>query len=402
MAQIREEIASGAFEWQLELEDVHLNIEARLTALIGDAGKRLHTGRSRNDQVATDIRLYLRSEIDVIVARLEHLQEVMVHQAKQHAGLIMPGFTHMQVAQPVTFGHHMLAYVEMFERDRERMLDLRRRVNRSPLGAAALAGTTYPIDREYSAGLLGFEAVAQNSLDAVSDRDFAIEFCSAAAVLMMHISRLSEELVIWMSQRFAFIKLPDRFTTGSSIMPQKKNPDVPETARGKAGRVYGDLIAMLTLMKGTPLAYNKDFQEDKEPVFDAIDTVKDTLRAFCDMMAGVEPQAEAMHQAAQAGYPTATDLADYLVRHGTPFRTAHDIVGQTVRAASERGCGLEDLPLDVLKGFSPAIEEDVYEVLKLEGSVNARNHLGGTAPAQVAKQVERWEAIIADRTAKAA
>ena len=402
MAQIREEITSGAFEWQLELEDVHLNIEARLTALIGDAGKRLHTGRSRNDQVATDIRLYLRSEIDVIVARLEHLQEVMVHQAKQHAGLIMPGFTHMQVAQPVTFGHHMLAYVEMFERDRERMLDLRRRVNRSPLGAAALAGTTYPIDREYSASLLGFEAVAQNSLDAVSDRDFAIEFCSAAAVLMMHISRLSEELVIWMSQRFAFIKLPDRFTTGSSIMPQKKNPDVPETARGKAGRVYGDLIAMLTLMKGTPLAYNKDFQEDKEPVFDAIDTVKDTLRAFCDMMAGVEPQADAMHHAAQAGYLTATDLADYLVRHGTPFRTAHDIVGQTVRAASERGCGLEDLPLDVLKSFSPAIEEDVYEVLKLEGSVNARNHLGGTAPAQVAKQVERWEAIISERAAKAA
>ena len=400
MAQIREEITSGAFEWQLELEDVHLNIEARLTALIGDAGKRLHTGRSRNDQVATDIRLYLRSEIDVIVSRLEHLQEVLVHQAKQNAGLIMPGFTHMQVAQPVTFGHHMLAYVEMFERDRERMLDLRRRVNRSPLGSAALAGTTYPIDRHYSAELLGFEAVCQNSLDAVSDRDFAIEFCSAAAVLMMHISRLSEELIIWMSQRFAFIKLPDRFTTGSSIMPQKKNPDVPETARGKAGRVYGDLIAMLTLMKGTPLAYNKDFQEDKEPVFDAIDTVKDTLRAFCDMMAGVEPQADAMHQAAQAGYPTATDLADYLVRHGTPFRTAHDIVGQTVRAASERGCGLEDLPLDVLKSFSPAIEADVYEVLKLEGSVNARNHLGGTAPAQVRAQVERWEGIIAERAAK--
>ena len=374
--------------------------KSRLAPLIGDAGKRLHTGRSRNDQVATDIRLYLRSEIDVIVSRLEHLQEVLVHQAKQNAGLIMPGFTHMQVAQPVTFGHHMLAYVEMFERDRERMLDLRRRVNRSPLGSAALAGTTYPIDRHYSAELLGFEAVCQNSLDAVSDRDFAIEFCSAAAVLMMHISRLSEELIIWMSQRFAFIKLPDRFTTGSSIMPQKKNPDVPETARGKAGRVYGDLIAMLTLMKGTPLAYNKDFQEDKEPVFDAIDTVKDTLRAFCDMMAGVEPQADAMHQAAQAGYPTATDLADYLVRHGTPFRTAHDIVGQTVRAASERGCGLEDLPLDVLKSFSPAIEEDVYEVLKLEGSVNARNHLGGTAPAQVRAQVERWEGIIAERAAK--
>lgn len=402
MAQIREEIQNGTFEWQLELEDVHLNIEARLTALIGDAGKRLHTGRSRNDQVATDIRLYLRSEIDVIIERIEHLQEVLVHQAKEHAAVIMPGFTHMQVAQPVTFGHHMLAYVEMFERDRERLLDLRHRVNRSPLGAAALAGTTYPIDREYTAKLLGFEAVVQNSLDAVSDRDFAVEFCSAASLIMMHISRLSEELVIWMSQRFAFIRLPDRFTTGSSIMPQKKNPDVPETARGKSGRVYGDLIAMLTMMKGTPLAYNKDFQEDKEPVFDAIDTVKDTLRAFCDMMAGVEPRVENLHQAAQAGYPTATDLADYLVRHGTPFRTAHDIVGQAVREASQRGCGLEDLPLDVLKGFSASIEEDVYEVLKLEGSINARDHLGGTAPNQVRFQVARWEDIIASRNTKKA
>ena len=400
MDQIRSEILAGTFEWQLELEDVHLNIEARLTALIGDAGKRLHTGRSRNDQVATDIRLYLRSEIDEIVRRIEHLQDVLVHQAKAGSDMIMPGFTHMQVAQPVTFGHHMLAYVEMFERDRERLLDLRRRVNRSPLGSAALAGTTYPIDREFTAELLGFEAVSQNSLDGVSDRDFAVEFCSAASLIMMHISRLSEELVVWMSQRFGFIKLPDRFTTGSSIMPQKKNPDVPETARGKSGRVYGDLIAMLTLMKGTPLAYNKDFQEDKEPVFDAIDTVKDTLRAFCDMMAGVEPQADVMYRAAQMGFPTATDLADYLVRHGVPFRTAHDIVGQTVRAASERGCGLEELPLDVLKSFSDVIENDVYEVLKLEGSVNARDHLGGTAPNQVRRQVTRWEAIIAERAAK--
>ena len=400
MDQIRSEILAGTFEWQLELEDVHLNIEARLTALIGDAGKRLHTGRSRNDQVATDIRLYLRSEIDAIVRRIEHLQDVLVHQAKAGSDMIMPGFTHMQVAQPVTFGHHMLAYVEMFERDRERLLDLRRRVNRSPLGSAALAGTTYPIDREFTAELLGFEAVSQNSLDGVSDRDFAVEFCSAASLIMMHISRLSEELVVWMSQRFGFIKLPDRFTTGSSIMPQKKNPDVPETARGKSGRVYGDLIAMLTLMKGTPLAYNKDFQEDKEPVFDAIDTVKDTLRAFCDMMAGVEPQADVMYRAAQMGFPTATDLADYLVRHGVPFRTAHDIVGQTVRAASERGCGLEELPLDVLKSFSDVIENDVYEVLKLEGSVNARDHLGGTAPNQVRRQVARWEAIIAERAAK--
>ena len=402
MTQIREEIQQGTFEWQLELEDVHLNIEARLTALIGDAGKRLHTGRSRNDQVATDIRLYLRSEIDVIIERIEHLQEVLVHQAKEHAAVIMPGFTHMQVAQPVTFGHHMLAYVEMFERDRERLVDLRHRVNRSPLGAAALAGTTYPIDREFTAQLLGFEAVVQNSLDAVSDRDFAVEFCSAASLIMMHISRLSEELVYWMSQRFAFIRLPDRFTTGSSIMPQKKNPDVPETARGKSGRVYGDLISMLTMMKGTPLAYNKDFQEDKEPVFDAIDTVKDTLRAFCDMMAGVEPRVDNLYQAAQAGYPTATDLADYLVRHGTPFRTAHDIVGQTVRAAAERGCGLEELPLDVLKGFSASIEEDVYDVLKLEGSVNARDHLGGTAPNQVRMQVARWEELIASRQAQKA
>lgn len=400
MAQIREEISSGAFEWQLELEDVHLNIEARLTALIGDAGKRLHTGRSRNDQVATDIRLYLRSETDEIIRRVEHLQEVLVAQAKKNADVIMPGFTHMQVAQPVTFGHHMLAYVEMFERDRERLLDLRSRVNRSPLGAAALAGTTYPIDREMTASLLGFEAVCQNSLDAVSDRDFAIEFCAAASLIMMHISRLSEELVTWMSQRFGFIKLPDRFTTGSSIMPQKKNPDVPETARGKSGRVYGSLITMLTLMKGTPLAYNKDFQEDKEPVFDAIDTVKDTLRAFCDMMAGVEPQAETMHRAAQMGFPTATDLADYLVRHGVPFRTAHDIVGQTVRAASERDCGLEELPLDVLQSFSPVIEADVYDVLKLEGSVNARDHLGGTAPNQVRRQVARWEEIFASRATK--
>lgn len=394
MTQIREEIQTGKFEWQLELEDVHLNIEARLTALIGDAGKRLHTGRSRNDQVATDIRLYLRGEIDEIIRRVEHLQEVLVAQAEKNYNVIMPGFTHMQVAQPVTFGHHMLAYVEMLERDHARLIDLRHRVNSSPLGAAALAGTTYPIDREYTAKLLGFETVAQNSLDAVSDRDFAIEFCAAASLIMAHISRLSEELVIWMSQRFGFIKLPDRFTTGSSIMPQKKNPDVPETARGKSGRVYGDLMSMLTLMKGTPLAYNKDFQEDKEPVFDAIDTVKDTLRAFCDMMAGVEPQPEAMHQAAQMGFPTATDLADYLVRHGVPFRTAHDIVGQTVRAAAERKCGLEELPLEVLQSFCDKIEADVYPVLSLEGSVKARNHVGGTAPNQVLAQVKRWEEIL--------
>ena len=380
------------------LTDLYSNVEEWVIAQVGiQVGGKMHTGRSRNDQVATDIRLYLRGEIDEIIRRVEHLQEVLVAQAEKNYNVIMPGFTHMQVAQPVTFGHHMLAYVEMLERDHARLIDLRHRVNSSPLGAAALAGTTYPIDREYTAKLLGFETVAQNSLDAVSDRDFAIEFCAAASLIMAHISRLSEELVIWMSQRFGFIKLPDRFTTGSSIMPQKKNPDVPETARGKSGRVYGDLMSMLTLMKGTPLAYNKDFQEDKEPVFDAIDTVKDTLRAFCDMMAGVEPQPEAMHQAAQMGYPTATDLADYLVRHGVPFRTAHDIVGQTVRAAAERKCGLEELPLEVLQSFCDKIEADVYPVLSLEGSVKARNHVGGTAPNQVLAQVKRWEEILNSR-----
>ena len=400
MATITDEIKTGKFLWQLELEDVHLNIEARLTALIGDAGKRLHTGRSRNDQVATDIRLYLRGEIDEIIRLLDHLQEVLVAQAHKEYNTIMPGFTHMQVAQPVTFGHHMLAYVEMFERDRERMSDLRHRVNRSPLGAAALAGTTYPIDREYSAKLLGFEAVAQNSLDAVSDRDFGIEFTSAASLIMVHISRLSEELVYWISQPFSFVKLPDRFTTGSSIMPQKKNPDVPETARGKCARVVGDLISMAMLMKGLPLAYNKDLQEDKEPVFDAIDTVKDTLRAFIEMMAGVVPNRDQMRKAAAAGYPTATDLADYLTRRGVPFRTAHDIVGRVVRHASEAGCDIAELSLDDLRSYSDVITDDVYKVLTLEGSVAARNHVGGTAPNQVLKQVERWEAIFKDRHAK--
>ena len=400
MATITDEIKTGKFLWQLELEDVHLNIEARLTALIGDAGKRLHTGRSRNDQVATDIRLYLRGEIDEIIRLLDHLQEVLVAQAHKEYNTIMPGFTHMQVAQPVTFGHHMLAYVEMFERDRERMSDLRHRVNRSPLGAAALAGTTYPIDREYSAKLLGFEAVAQNSLDAVSDRDFGIEFTSAASLIMVHISRLSEELVYWISQPFSFVKLPDRFTTGSSIMPQKNNPDVPETARGKCARVVGDLISMALLMKGLPLAYNKDLQEDKEPVFDAIDTVKDTLRAFIEMMAGVVPNREQMRKAAAAGYPTATDLADYLTRRGVPFRTAHDIVGRVVRHASDAGCDIAELSLDDLRSYSDVITDDVYKVLTLEGSVAARNHVGGTAPNQVLKQVERWEAIFKDRHAK--
>ena len=403
LASIADDLASGALTIDPNAEDVHTFVEQTLTARIGDAGKRLHTGRSRNDQVALDIRLTLRDYSHTLQAYIVELVKVICRKAAENTTAVMPGYTHLQRAQPITFGHALMAYAWMLLRDLQRFEDATARMDaQCPLGSGALAGTTYPLDRQFTAEKLGFAAPCPNSLDGVSDRDFCIELANAISICMMHLSRLSEEIILWCSWEFKFIELDDAFTTGSSIMPQKKNPDVPETARGKAGRVYGDLIAMLTLMKGTPLAYNKDFQEDKEPVFDAIDTVKDTLRAFCDMMAGVEPQADAMHHAAQAGYPTATDLADYLVRHGTPFRTAHDIVGQTVRAASERGCGLEDLPLDVLKSFSPAIEEDVYEVLKLEGSVNARNHLGGTAPAQVAKQVERWEAIISERAAKAA
>lgn len=383
MTQIREEIASGKFEWLLDLEDVHLNIEKRLTELVGDAGKRLHTGRSRNDQVATDIRLYVRSSIDIILGLLRDLRLALVDLAEQNADTIMPGFTHLQVAQPITFGHHMLAYVEMFGRDAERLADARKRVNRLPLGAAALAGTTFPIDRLRVAKTLGFDDVCRNSLDAVSDRDFAIEFCAAAALVMTHISRMSEELVLWMSPRVGFIDIADRFCTGSSIMPQKKNPDVPELARGKTGRVNGHLIALLTLMKGQPLAYNKDNQEDKEPLFDTIDTLTDTLRIFADMAGGITVKPEAMRAAALQGYATATDLADYLVKKGLPFRDAHEAVALAVRACVDRNCDLSDLTLEELRKFSSLIEQDIFSVLTLEGSVAARDHIGGTAPNQV-------------------
>jgi len=389
MAQIQDEIAAGKFEWLLDLEDVHLNIEKRLTELVGDAGKRLHTGRSRNDQVATDIRLYLRAAIDDITALLHQFRLALLDLAEQHADTIMPGFTHMQVAQPVTFGHHILAYVEMFGRDTERMQDCRKRVNRLPLGAAALAGTTFPIDRQRVAKTLGFDDVCHNSLDAVSDRDFAIEFCAAAALLMTHISRMSEELVIWMSPRVGFIDIADRFCTGSSIMPQKKNPDVPELARGKTGRVNGHLVALLTLMKGQPLAYNKDNQEDKEPLFDTVDTVTDTLRIFADMAGGISVKADAMRSAALQGYATATDLADYLVKKGLPFRDAHEAVARAVRACVDRGCDLADLTLTDLQVYSPLIAEDIFAVLTLEGSIAARDHVGGTAPAQVKKAIQR-------------
>ncbi len=394
LAQIENEVISGDFVWQLDLEDVHLNIEKRLTMLVGDAGKRLHTGRSRNDQVATDIRLYLRSSIDDIAALLKALQASLLDLAQHHTHTIMPGFTHLQVAQPVSFAHHLMAYFEMCQRDVERFLDARRRVNRLPLGAAALAGTSYPIKREMVAELLGFEAVCQNSLDAVSDRDFAIEFTAAAALTMTHLSRLSEELILWMSPRFGFIDIADRFCTGSSIMPQKKNPDVPELVRGKTGRVNGHLVALLTLMKGQPLAYNKDNQEDKEPLFDTVDTLTQTLRIYADMMRGITVKPEAMRSAALQGYATATDLADYLVKKGLPFRDAHEAVALAVRFAEQRKVDLAELKLDELQQFSNLIADDIYGVLTLEGSLAARNHTGGTAPKQVEAAIARARKLL--------
>ena len=395
MATIRDEIERGVFVWSIDLEDVHLNIEKRLTDLVGDAGKRLHTARSRNDQVATDIRLWLRAAIDDAGTLLAALQGALVDLAEAHADTIMPGFTHLQVAQPVTFGHHLMAYVEMFSRDAERLADCRRRVNRLPLGAAALAGTSYPIDRERVARTLGFDGVCGNSLDAVSDRDFAIEFCAAASIAMVHVSRFSEELVIWMSPRVGFIDLADRFCTGSSIMPQKKNPDVPELARGKTGRVVGHLTALLVLMKGQPLAYNKDNQEDKEPLFDVADTLSDTLRIFVDLVGGIQVKAARMRQAAAEGFSTATDLADYLVKKGLAFRDAHEAVAHAVRRASEAGKDLSELSLEQLRTFSALVGDDVYAVLTPEGSVAARDHIGGTAPAQVRAAVARARARLA-------
>ena len=395
MTQIRSEIESGAFEWKLDLEDVHLNIEARLTQLVGDAGKRLHTGRSRNDQVATDVRLWLRGEIDLIADLLVELQKALVDIAEKNVEVILPGFTHLQVAQPVSFGHHMLAYVEMFSRDAERMGEVRKRVNRLPLGAAALAGTSYPLDRELVAKTLNMDGVCQNSLDAVSDRDFAIEFTAAASLCMVHISRMSEELILWMSQNFGFIDLADRYCTGSSIMPQKRNPDVAELARGKSGRVVGHLMGLITLMKGQPLTYNKDNQEDKEPLFDTVDTLADTLRIMAEMVGGISVKRDAMQRAALRGYATATDLADYLVNKGLPFRDAHEAVAHAVKLAMGRGVDLAELPLAEMQAINASITADVSEVLTLRGSLNARNVLGGTAPVQVLAQVARHRARLA-------
>lgn len=389
LSQIQKEIRNGEFVWLLELEDVHLNIERRLTTLVGDAGKRLHTARSRNDQVSTDVRLYLRDSIDNLVSLVRAMQRALLDLAEKHTDTVMPGFTHLQVAQPVVFGHHLMAYFEMLKRDAERLFDCRKRVNILPLGAAALAGTSYPVDREMVARELRFDGVCENSLDAVSDRDFVIEFCAAGALIMTHLSRLSEELILWMSPSFGFIDLADRFCTGSSIMPQKKNPDVPELVRGKTGRVNGHLVALLTLMKAQPLAYNKDNQEDKEPLFDTVDTLTDTLRIYADMLAGIRVRQDVMRAAAMRGYATATDLADYLTKKGLPFREAHEAVAQAVRFAEKNNRDLSALALPELQQFSLLIEGDIFSVLTLEGSINSRNHIGGTAPVQVNAAIKR-------------
>ncbi|MFT7224333.1 MAG: argininosuccinate lyase [Cellvibrionaceae bacterium] len=395
---IKVDIEADRFAWSIELEDVHMNIEKALTDRIGSTGKKLHTGRSRNDQVATDIRLHVRAAIDNIGRELTRLQQGLLQVAEREAETIMPGFTHLQTAQPVTFGHHLMAWFEMLQRDYDRFVDCRRRLNQSPLGAAALAGTTYPIDRELTAKLLGFERATNNSLDSVSDRDFAIEFCATSSLLLTHLSRISEELILWASAQFDFIELPDRFCTGSSIMPQKKNPDVPELVRGKTGRVYGDLISLLTLMKSQPLAYNKDNQEDKEPLFDTIDTVVDCLRAFADMLPAIQAKKASMYSAAKRGFSTATDLADYLVGKGIAFRDAHEIVGKTVAYGIEHQKDLSDMNLQELQHFSTSIEAEVFKVLTLEGSVAARNHLGGTAPEQVRAAVNIAKETLLNRT----
>ena len=397
LGEILTEIENGTFEWSVALEDVHMNIEAALTAKIGITGKKLHTGRSRNDQVATDIRLWLRDEIDAISIELLRLQQGILGLAEREADTIMPGFTHLQTAQPVTFGHHLMAWFEMLVRDHERLQDCRKRLNQSPLGAAALAGTTYPINREMTAELLGFDAPTRNSLDSVSDRDFAIEFCAFASMLMTHLSRASEELVLWTSAQFNFIEMPDRFCTGSSIMPQKKNPDVPELVRGKTGRVNGHLISLLTLMKSQPLAYNKDNQEDKEPLFDTVDTVKDCLRAFADMVPAIQSKPNNMSEAARRGFSTATDLADYLVRKGIPFRDSHEIVGKSVAYGLAENKDLSEMTITELQQFSNVIENDVFDVLTLEGSVAARNHIGGTAPNQVRAAVQTARQLLSNQ-----
>ena len=397
LQQINADIEAGRFEWSVALEDVHMNIEAELTRRIGVTGKKLHTGRSRNDQVATDIRLYVREEADSIATMITALQHALLDLAEREADTIMPGFTHLQAAQPVTFGHHLMAWYEMLQRDYSRLKDCRNRLNQCPLGAAALAGTSYSIDREFTARELGFDAPTRNSLDSVSDRDFAIELAAFASILLNHLSRFSEELVLWSSSQFNFVDLPDKFCTGSSIMPQKKNPDVPELVRGKSGRVTGHLVSLLMLMKSQPLAYNKDNQEDKEPLFDLLDTVKDCLKAYCDMVPAIVARKDNMREAALRGYSTATDLADYLVKRGIPFRDAHEIVGRSVAYGIQQGKDLSEFKLSEIKQFSDTIDADVFDYLTLEGSVNARNHIGGTAPERVRQAIAQGRTSLAER-----
>ncbi len=396
LREIETEIAAGRFDFTEALEDIHMNIEARLAERIGDAGRRLHTARSRNDQVATDFRLWVRDAIDGLDAQLADLMRALAGRAAEHAADPMPGFTHLQTAQPVTFGHHMLAYVEMFGRDRGRLRDCRARLNVCPLGAAALAGTSFPIDREMTAAALGFDGPAANSLDAVSDRDFALEFLAAASICAVHVSRFAEEMVIWCSAPFGFVRLSDAFTTGSSIMPQKRNPDAAELARAKSGRIFGALLALLTVMKGLPLAYAKDMQEDKEPVFDATEALALSLAATAGMVRDLQPDVGRMREAAGAAYSTATDLADWLVRVlNLPFRSAHHVTGRLVARAEARGVGLAELSLAEMQAEEAGITEDVFGVLSVEASVASRVSYGGTAPARVAAQAARWLAALA-------
>ncbi|MEH7828170.1 argininosuccinate lyase [Gemmobacter denitrificans] len=389
------EIETGAFEFRVDQEDIHMAVESRLTQIIGEAGKRLHTGRSRNDQVAVDFRLWVRDQCDAAIAGLTALMRAFVVQAEAGADWIMPGFTHLQTAQPVTWGHHMMAYVEMLARDRSRFEDARRRMNECPLGAAALAGTGFPIDRHMTAAELGFDRPTANSLDSVSDRDFALEFLSAASICAMHLSRFAEELVIWSSAQFRFVRLSDKWTTGSSIMPQKKNPDAAELLRAKIGRILGAQVALLTVMKGLPLTYSKDMQEDKEQVFDAADTLMLGLAAMTGMVSDMQAQVDTLRAAATSGFSTATDLADWLVRElGLPFREAHHVTGTLVAMAERKGCDLPELTMGEMHSVHPGINQSVYSVLGVENSVNSRQSYGGTSPVQVKAQISRWKALL--------
>ncbi len=397
LEEIAKEIETGKFRFRKKLEDIHMNIEAALIEKTGDAGRKLHTARSRNDQVALDLRLYLRSETKEILSLIKKFQKILLHIAIKYLHVVMPGYTHLQRAQPVLLSHHLLAYVEMLQRDVERFHDGLKRTNLLPLGSCALAGTTFPIDRIYVAKLLGFDGISENSIDAVSDRDFAIEFLSDASLLIMHLSRLAEELILWSSEEFRFIEFPDAFTTGSSIMPQKKNPDVAELIRGKTGRVYGNLLSLLTTMKGLPLSYNRDLQEDKQPVFDTVDTIKSCLTVLNEMLPGITFNAKRMYETAGDAYSTATDMAEYLVKRGLPFRKSHEITGKIVLHCMKKGKKLEELTLKELNTFSPFIRNDIYSCLKAEESVKNKKSRGSTSPDEVKRQIQRLKKVVSSK-----